>query len=316
MTERRTIVVATPVPPSVIEHLRAHADVVDVSAQPPASWPAAVGSATGLLVSSATPVDAALLAAAKELRIVATVSVGIDNIALDVLRARGIALTNTRGSLNAAVADLTYGLIIMAQREFAQNIAWVRSGRWMRENPPYSRDLAAATLGILGFGAIGLEVAKRAQLSDMRVIYHNRHPRGDDARTGAAYCSFEELLGRADVLVVLVPLGPQTRGLFDAKAFAAMKKGAVFVNVARGPICDTAALVHALESGHLRGAALDVTDPEPLPPDHPLLARDDVVVVPHIGSATVETRTRMAFLAADNLLAFLHGEPLLEPVAL
>jgi glyoxylate reductase len=316
MTDRTRIVVATPVPSAVVEHLREHAEVLDVSDWPRERWPEALAHATGLLVSSGTPVDAAVLAAAKELRIVATVSVGIDNIALDVLRARGIALTNTRGSLNAAVADLTFGLVIMAQRELAQNIAWVRSGRWMHETPPYSRDLADATLGILGFGAIGLEVAKRAQLSGMRVIYHNRHPRADDAQTGAAYCSFEQLLGRADVLVVLVPLGPQTRGLFDAKAFAAMKKGAVFVNVARGAICESAALLQALESGHLRGAALDVTDPEPLPPDHPLLARDDVVVVPHVGSATVETRTRMAFLAADNLIAFLRGEPLLRPVEL
>jgi len=310
------VVVLTAVPTTVVDRLRAHAEVLDVSAQPREQWDAALARATGILVSSATPVDAALLAAAPRLRIVATVSVGVDNIARDVLKARGIALTNTRGSLNSAVADLTFGLVIMGQRELAHNAAWVRSGRWMREVPPYSRDLAGATLGILGFGAIGLEVARRAQLSGMRIAYHNRHRREDDAVTGATYREFDELLAEADVLVVLVPLGPQTRGLFDDAAFAKMKPGAVFVNVARGAICDTAALLRALESGRLRGAALDVTDPEPLPPEHPLLARDDVVVVPHVGSATVETRTRMALVGADNLIAFLRGEPPPLPVSL
>ena len=154
----------------------------------------------------------------------------------------------------------------------------------------------------------------RVQLSGMLDALHRRR-RDDDTVTGAAYRSFDELLAQADALVVLVPLGPATRGLFDDAAFAKMKPGALFVNAARGAICDTAALLRALESGRLGGAALDVTDPEPLPPDHPLLRREDVVVVPHVGSATVETRTRMALLAADNLIAFLRGEPLLTPVA-
>jgi glyoxylate reductase len=201
-------------------------------------------------------------------------------------------------------------------RRLGEGIAWVRSGRWMRDGAPFGDDLAAATLGILGFGAIGLGVARRAQVSGMRIIYHNRTPRADDAATGATYVGFDELLAQADALVVLVPLGPQTRGLFDDAAFAKMKPNAIFVNAARGAICDTNALLRALEGGRLGGAALDVTDPEPLPPDHPLVQRDDVVVVPHVGSATTQTRTRMAQLAADNLIAFVRGEPLPTPVAL
>jgi len=314
--KRPEVVVATAVPPAVLDHLRARTDVVDVSALPRERWNGVLATANGLLVGSSVPVDAALLASAPALRIVATVSVGYDNIEVGELARRGIVLTNTRGSLNAAVADLTYGLVLIGLRRLGQGIDWVRSGRWMQEGAPYGHDLAGATLGIVGFGAIGLDVARRAQLSGMQVLYHNRRQRADDATTGAAYRGFDELLAQADALVVLVPLGPATRGLFDDAAFAKMKPGALFVNVARGAVCDTAALLRALESGRLGGAALDVTDPEPLPPDHPLLRREDVVVVPHVGSATVETRTRMAVLAADNLLAFVRGEPLLTPVAL
>jgi glyoxylate reductase len=314
--KRPELVVATAVAPAVVDHLREHADVVDVSALPRERWDAALAAADGLLVGSAVPVDAALLAVAPALRIVATYSVGYDNIDLAQLARRGIALTNTRGSLNAAVADLTFGLVLIALRRLGQGIDWVRSGRGMQEAAPYGHDLAGATLGIIGFGAIGLDVARRAQVSGMRVLYHNRRRREDDATTGAAYRSFDDLLAQTDALVVLVPLGPATRGLFDDATFAKMKPGALFVNVARGAVCDTAALLRALESGRLGGAALDVTDPEPLPPDHPLLHREDVVVVPHVGSATVETRTRMALLAADNLIAFLHGKPLLTPVAI
>jgi glyoxylate reductase len=314
--KRPELVVATAVAPVVFDRLREHADVVDVSALPRERWDASLATAAGLLVGSAVAVDAALLAAAPALRIVATYSVGYDNIALAELARRGIALANTRGSLNAAVADLTFGLVLIALRRLGQGIDWVRSGRWMLEAAPYGHDLAGATLGIIGFGAIGLDVARRAQVSGMRVLYHNRRRREDDATTGASYRTFDDLLAQTDALVVLVPLGPATRGLFDDATFAKMKPGALFVNVARGAVCDSAALLRALESGRLGGAALDVTDPEPLPPDHPLLHREDVVVVPHVGSATVETRTRMALLAADNLIAFLHGKPLLTPVAI
>jgi glyoxylate reductase len=194
---------------------------------------------------------------------------------------------------------------------------WVRSGRWVKEgDAPFGHDLAGATLGIIGLGDIGSAVVRRAQVSGMRVIYNNRRPRADDAATGAAYRPFEALLAEADCIVLLVPLSPQTRGLFNDAAFARMKPDAVLVNAARGPIVETAALLRALEQGRIAGAVLDVTDPEPLPPDHPLLARNEVVVVPHVGSATFETRTRMAMLAAENLLAGLDGKPLLTPVAI
>ncbi len=313
---RPHVVVTTPVPPAVIERLREHADVADVAGRPRAEWDAALATATGVLVSSAIPIDAAFLDAASNLQIVATWSVGYDNVDLDALRARGIVLTNTSGSLVETVADLTYALVIFAMRNLAVGVNWVRSGRWMQANMPFGHDLEGATLGIIGFGQIGLAVAKRAQCSGMRVIYSNRTVRADDATTGASYRPFDALLAEADCVVLLVPLTPQTRGLFGDEQFAKMKPTATLVNVARGQVVDTAALLRALERKTIAGAALDVTDPEPLPPDHPLVARDDVIVLPHVGSATYETRARMAMLAAENLVAFLTGAPLPTPVVL
>jgi glyoxylate reductase len=315
-TDRPKLAVLTRVPPRVLAALRERADVVDLSGEPRAAWASALRDAIGLLVSSGTPVDAALLAQAPAAKLVATVSVGYDNVDLTALRARNVALTNSRGSLDEAVADLTYALVIMGLRRLGGALNWARDGRWMDGDAPFGTDLEGATLGIVGFGGIGPKIARRAFASGMRVIYSNRHARDDDAATGASYRTFDALLAESDCVVVLVPLSPQTRGLFDDAAFAKMKPSAVFVNVARGAIADTAALIRALDAGTIAGAALDVTDPEPLPPDHPLQGRDDTVITPHVGSATAQTRERMAMLAAQNLLAFVDGKPLLTPVPL
>src|ERR1035437_2402741 len=306
--ERAKIVVATPMPAAVLDRLRQHAEVTDVSALPRVEWDAALADAVGVLVSSTFPIDAEFLAAAPALRIVATWSVGYDNVDLAALAARGIVLTNTSGSLTETVADLTYALVIFAVRKLAVGLSWVRSGRWLQGNMPYGHDLAGATLGIVGFGTIGLAVAKRAQVSGMRVIYSNRNPRSDDATTGASYRSFDALLAEADCVVLLVPLTDETRGMFGDAQFARMKPTATLVNVARGAVVDTDALVRALEQKKIAGAGLDVTDPEPLPPDHPLAALDNAVIVPHVGSATYETRARMAMLAAENLVAYIEGK--------
>jgi glyoxylate reductase len=314
--EPATIVVTTPIPAPVLDRLREHAEVIDVASRPRAEWDEALATATGVLVSSAIPIDTAFLNAAPRLKIVATWSVGYDNVDLEALRARGIVLTNTSGSLVETVADLTYALVIFAMRNLAVGLNWVRSGRWTSGNMPFGHDLEGATLGIVGFGQIGVAVAKRAHCSGMRVIYSNRTPRADDSTTGASYRPFDVLLAEADCIVLLVPLTPETRGLFGDEQFAKMKTTATLVNVARGQVVDTAALLRALEQKKIAGAALDVTDPEPLPPDHPLVARDDVLIVPHIGSATYETRARMAMLAAENVIAFLNGAPLPTPVPL
>jgi glyoxylate reductase len=312
---RPRVVVLTRVPDVVLERLRERTAVTDVAGLPRAEWGAALADAAGVLSSSNVPIDAAFLAEAPALRIVAMQSVGYDNVDVPKLRERGIVLTNSRGSLVEAVADLTYGLVIVAVRQLGAAVAWARDGRWLAHgDPPYSHDLEGATLGVVGFGAIGVALARRAHASKMNVVYHTRTPRADDAQTGGSYRSFDALLAEADCVVALLPLTPQTRGMFGDAAFARMKPTATFVNAARGPICDTNALLRALEQKKIAGAVLDVTDPEPLPPEHPLYAREDVVITPHVGSATVETRTRMAMLAAQNLLAFVEGEPVLTPV--
>ena len=314
--DRPHVVVAARVAGEVVARLREGASVTNVSRMAPEAWSAALAPATGVLVNSGIRVDDAFLDAAPLLKIVATVSVGYDNIDTTALKRRGILLTNTRGSLNAAVADLTYALVIFAVRNLTTGVNWVRSGKWTQYDMPFGHDVDGATLGIIGFGAIGLEVAQRAKACGMRIIYYNRTPRDDDAATGASYRSFNDLLVEADSIVLLVPLSAETRGMFNDAAFERMKPTATLVNVSRGPVVDTAALLRALDRRTIAGAALDVTDPEPLPPNHPLLAHENVLITPHVGSATVETRLRMAMLAAENLLAFVAGKPLPTPVAL
>lgn len=309
------VATAIALPPSVRAALERHAHVFDIIDRPRATWPMSVETAQALLIGSGVKLTGDLLDGLPGVRLIATQSVGYDNVDLAELHRRGIAFTNSRGSLIEAVADISYLLVIAAMRGIARGINWVRDGRWLQHGDmPFGRDLDGATLGIVGLGDIGSALARRARVSGMRVIYANRTPRSDDAATGNAYRTFSALLGEADCVVALVPLTPQTRGMFDAQAFAAMKPSAVFVNVARGAVADTAALLHALEAKQIAGAALDVTDPEPLPHDHPLVGRDDVLIVPHVGSATVETRTRMAMVAAENVIAYLDGKPLLTAV--
>ena len=316
MTERPRVAVTTTVAPVVLERLREHADVVDLAELPREAWGGALAGAVAMLCSSNVPIDGEVLGLAPHLRIVAMQSVGYDNVDLGVLRARGIVLTNSRGSLVDAVADLTFALVVLAVRRLAFAMDWARSGRWMEGDAPFAHDLAGATLGLVGFGAIGRAVARRAQVAGMNVVYHTRTPRDDDDASGGNHRGFDALLAESDCVVALVPLTPRTRGMFDDAAFARMKPTATFVNAARGAVCDTGALLRALEQGTIAGAALDVTDPEPLPPGHPLYARTDVAITPHVGSATVETRTRMAMLAAQNIIAFLRDEPLLTPIVL
>lgn len=223
-------------------------------------------------------------------------------------------VSNGRGALDDAVADLALALVLMCRRQIPASLAWATSGAWVGGPAPFAHDVAGATLGIYGLGAIGLELAKRARACGMRLAYHNRRQRDDDAETRATYRSLTDLARCADVLVILTPLTNETRGRFSRELLACMQPTACLVNVARGPIVDLSALYDALVSGALAGAALDVTDPEPLPPAHPLYELPNVVIVPHIGSATFETRERMSLLAARNLAAFFRGAPLLTPV--
>lgn len=252
-----------------------------------------------------------LLAKAPKLKVIAQASVGYDNIDVAACHARGIKVGNTPHVLAPAVADLAYGLIIDSARKIARGWDHVASGKWgERKGLGFGVDLAGKTLGIVGMGDIGSKVVKRALASDMRVVYHNRHRRSDDTVLGASYVSFEELLQTSDFILVTVPLTPETQGMFAKAQFDAMKPGVRFINIARGKIVDTDALYDALASKKIAYAALDVTDPEPLPGTHKLLTLDNITVTPHIATSTVETRDAMAKLAAENILAGLSGEPL------
>lgn len=271
--------------------------------------------AEGLYVSTNMTVNEDLLAAAPRLRVIAQPAVGYDNIDISACTARKIPFGNTPGVLVETTAELTFGLLLTAARRIHEGWDWVRAGKWQPGVlMPFGVDLYGKTLGIVGMGAIGAAVARRAQASGMRVIYSNRRPRPDQEALNVEYRSFDELLAEADFIVVLTPLTAESRGMFGAKEFAKMKPTAYFVNAARGAVVDTQALYEALSERQIAYAALDVTDPEPLPADHPLLTLPNILIVPHIGSATTETRNKMAMLAAENLLLGLAGKPLVTCV--
>ena len=261
----------------------------------------------GLLTMLTERVDATLLDRCPELRVVANMAVGYDNVEVEAATARGVLVTNTPGVLTEATADLAFALLLAATRRLPEGAAAVREGRWGPWHPGWllGRELHGATLGIVGPGRIGAAVARRAQGFGMTVLYHGRR---EVPSFPGRRASWGELLAAADFVSVHVPLTAETERMFDAAAFAAMRPGAIFVNTARGGVVDQEALREALASGRLGAAALDVTTPEPLPPDDPLLTAPNLLVLPHLGSATGETRARMAELAVDGLLAALRGE--------
>lgn len=265
--------------------------------------------AEGLLCMLSERIDAELLAACPRLRAVANYAVGFDNIDVAATRARGVAVGNTPGVLTETTADLAFALILACARGLAAAEADVRAGRWTTWSPEgwLGRDVHGATLGIVGAGAIGTAVAHRAAGFGMEVLLCGRSP-------GPGRVELEELLTRSDFVSVHTPLSEETRGLIGEDELRAMKPTAILVNTARGPIVDSRALRRALARGWIAAAGLDVTDPEPLPADDPLLDAPNLLVLPHIGSATHATREAMASLAVDNLVAALAGEPMPHPV--
>jgi len=254
------------------------------------------------------PIDADLLSHCPDLRVVSTYAVGFDNIDLDAARARGIAVGHTPDVLTDATADFAFALLLGAARLVGEGERAVRDGRWgvWRADWFVGADVWGTTLGIIGYGKIGQAVARRAAGFDMEVLWSS----------SSGGLALPELLARADHITLHCPLTPETRGLIDADALALMKPTATLVNTARGEIVDSMALRQALIDGTIGAAGLDVTHPEPLPPDDPLLDAPHLLVTPHIGSATVTARARMAEVAVDNLLAGLAGLPLPHPVPL
>ena len=270
-----------------------------------------LAKADALFSTGNIKINEELLAKAPNLKVIAQASVGYDNIDVAACNARNIPVGNTPSVLVDAVADLAYALILDSARKIVLAYDHVKSGKW-GENKPFglATDLANKTLGVVGMGDIGSAIAERAKASKMKIIYHNRNRRADDEALGATYVTFDELLAQADFIVIAVTLNPTTKGMFNKEAFAKMKDGARIVNISRGAVIDTEAMYEALLSGKLAHAAMDVTDPEPLPGDHKLLSLPNVTVTPHMASATTETRDAMALLTVDNILAGLEGKPM------
>lgn len=276
---------------------------------PAETWKEWLRDADAIYSAGNIRVNEELLAQAPKLRVIAQASVGYDNFDLAACRAHNVLVGNTPGVLVNAVADLAYGLLIDTARGIVRGHKHVEGGLWgARKALGLGTDLYGKTLGIVGLGDIGQAIACRAEVSGMQVIYHNRHRKLNDTALHARYAGFDELLATADFIAVAVTLNPSTKGLFNRDAFAKMKDGVRFVNISRGKVVDTDALYDALKSGKVAAAGLDVTDPEPLPGDHPLLALPNLTVTPHIASATAETRDAMAVVTAQNILAALAGE--------
>jgi glyoxylate reductase len=251
--------------------------------------------AEGLLSLLTDPVDAELIQTAPNLKAIANYAVGTDNVDLEAATARGIPVGNTPDVLTETTAELAFGLMIAVARRLVEADRHVREGRWGEWSPDLllGHDLNGATLGIVGYGRIGQAVARRARGFDMTVVHG---------------IPLSDLLEQSDFVSLHAPLTAETRGMIGDAQLARMKPNAILINTARGPLVDTMALERALRSGHIAGAGLDVTDPEPLPADHPLLSAPSLVVAPHIGSASHRTREAMADMAVDNLLAALAGQ--------
>lgn len=308
-----TIVIVPPeLPRDWLERLdQAQADcevIVGIDSTPAERLP----KVEGLLSLLTTSVDSALLDRLPKLRVVSNMAVGYDNVDLQACAARKIAVGHTPGVLTDATADLTMALLLAAARRIDESARDAREGRWQTWTPDgwLGVELRGTTLGIIGLGKIGYAVAERARAFGMRIVYASRSEHAEAEQLDATRLSLDSLLANSDFISVHVPLSADTVWMIDAAALAKVKRGAILINTARGQVVDQHALIAALHDGRLRAAALDVTTPEPLPPDHPLYSTPGCLIVPHIGSATETTRRRMAELACMNLLAGIRGEPL------
>ncbi|MDX1944226.1 MAG: D-glycerate dehydrogenase [Pirellulaceae bacterium] len=307
------VVADTPLNPVIESLLAGHVEILP--------WSVALAGSTVPVAAVYTYghplVDGQLLDRLPGVRVISNYGVGVDHIRLADAAARGIPVGNTPGILDGATADMGFALLLAAARRLSEGDRYARSPAFTRYDPGYmlGREVHGQTLGIIGLGRIGRQVARRAAGFDMTVLYHNR--RRDEAAErdlGVRYAQFEELLAGSDFVMLCCPLSDATRGLIGRDSLARMKPTAILVNIARGPVVDTTALTEALQSRRLYAAALDVTDPEPLPRDHPLLSLDNVTIAPHLGSATEQTRLKMAEISVENLLRGLAGEPLLFEV--
>jgi gluconate 2-dehydrogenase len=304
------IVVYKPLPDETIEYLRSHADVAIVEPKQPGALIEALKDADGAIGTGAK-MNAETLAGATRIKVLSTVSVGFDAFDVEYLNQRGIVLTNTPDVLTESTADTAFSLVLLAARRLAELAAFVKAGKWTKKigEDRFGVDVHHKTLGIVGLGRIGTSVARRAALGfEMNVLYVDQ---GVNERAeqeyGARKVDLDELLRTSDFVLLQAPLTPETKNLISTSQLKAMKRSAFLINASRGPIVDEPALVEALKDGTIAGAGLDVYVEEPLSLESPLLKLDNVVTLPHIGSATHETRAAMNKNAAENLIAALNG---------
>jgi glyoxylate/hydroxypyruvate/2-ketogluconate reductase len=309
-TMTRKIVAYKTLPSDVEAYLREHAEVINVDPKDHDAFVAALKDADGAIGAS-VKITPDMIEGATRLKALSTVSVGFDNFDVDDLTQRGIVLTHTPDVLTESTADTVFALILASARRVVELAQWVKAGHWQGSigEACFGVDVQGKTLGIVGLGRIGGAVARRAALGfRMNVLYTNRHSNEEAERQyGAKRVELDDLLAQSDFVCLQVPLTPQTRGLIGANELKKMKRSAILINASRGPTVDEHALIDALQSGTIRAAGLDVFEHEPLAADSPLLKMDNVVALPHIGSATHETRHAMNLNAAENLIGALDG---------
>ncbi len=273
----------------------------------------------GIYTYGHLPVNGKLLDRLPGVRVISNYGVGVDHIDLAAAAQRGIPVGNTPEVLSGATADMAFALLLATGRRLVEGDRYARSPDFITHDPGHMLGLEVhgTTLGILGMGRIGREIARRGLAFNMHVRYHNRHrDTATETSLGVEYCTFPELLSESDYLVLCVPLTDATRGLMGRAQLKMMKSTSILINISRGAIVDTAALTEALQQRQIYGAGLDVTEPEPLPREHPLLKLDNLTITPHLGSATVQTRRSMAEMSVENLMLGLAGKPLLCEVHL
>ncbi|WP_336220031.1 glyoxylate/hydroxypyruvate reductase GhrB [Citrobacter amalonaticus] len=309
-----SIILYKALPDDLLHRLKEHfilTQVPNLSPQTVEQHAQAFASAEGLLGSSQT-VDTALLEKMPKLRAASTISVGYDNFDVDALNARNVLLMHTPTVLTETVADTVMALVLSTARRVVEVAGRVKAGEWTKSIGPdwFGTDVHHKTLGIVGMGRIGLALAQRAHFGFSMPILYNARRRHQEAETrfNAHYCDLDTLLQESDFVCLILPLTDETHHLFGAEQFAKMKSSAIFINAGRGPVVDENALIAALQNGEIHAAGLDVFEQEPLPVDSPLLSLSNVVAVPHIGSATHETRYNMASCAVDNLIDALQGK--------
>jgi glyoxylate reductase len=297
-------------PTALIERLGPTIEVLPWDTSPNSD---ALPRVVGMITYGHPLVDGPFMDRMPHLKVISNHGVGVDHIDLAAAQARGIPVGNTPGCLDAATADMTMALMLAAARNVVVGDRFARGPEFTHYDPAIliGQEVTGSTLGIIGMGRIGKQVARRARGFDMQLLYHNR--RRDvaaEAELGAAYASFDELLSRSDFISLNCPLTPETTGLISTAQFARMKQSAILINISRGPVVDGEALYEALASRRIAAAAIDVTAPEPLPRDHKLLSLENLVITPHLGSASNRTRQRMVEMTVENLLAGLEGREL------